>query len=366
VSRTVPQTRVTARQIADEAGVSTATVSVVLNGRAEQIGIKPQTRERVFEAARRLNYVPDQSARSLRGVRSRAVGVLWFLSAPQASYTIGAINSRCVRHGYEMHLTPFLRGPEDTVVALEDFARRKLNAVVIHLSSEHDLLEPRLAGLLKHFEAVVIVSPLPVESEHDSIWHDRLTAVRATADHFVTSGRRHPAIMAPAASNATKVDAFLDQLRLRGVDASRERHLVAIPEASPTPFDQYRHLHQLVPVFDRLLGAEGSTYDALFCSTDDLAMSACAWFRGRGIRVPEDVAVIGFDDTNAGACFDPPLASVMRHDEKLTELIEELLFSRLKQPGLRSRQIHLPMTLIPRASAGTASASAVPVRSRRS
>jgi LacI family transcriptional regulator len=343
--------RVTVKQLAAEAGVSIATVSVVLNDRADAIGISQKTRARVLEVSRKLNYVPNQSARHLRGKREPSVGVVWFLAAPQSSQTLGLLSACCQERGYRMHLTPYLRSMDDLLEAVEDFSRRRMDALVVHLAEPETLTDPRLLKAMSQFSAVVLVGTRKLERPFDQVRHDFSQAVRQVADYSVDTGRVRPAVVSTPAANAGKVQAYLDQLAQRGLRVD-ESSVVAIPHSRVSPFHHHYRLDHLTPYLEERFGGRPFPFDALFCTTDILAASVGRWLRGRGVKLPGEVALVGFDDIDANLCFDPPLASVTRHDEAMLKAVVDLLFTRLARPSAKRMYREIFMSFEWRASAG--------------
>jgi LacI family transcriptional regulator len=92
--------------------------------------------------------------------------------------------------------------------------------------------------------------------------------------------------------------------------------------------------------------------DALLCSCDEAAITAISWLTARGIHVPDDVAVVGFNNSSIDEHQAVPLASVDRREDEMIDAALQMLYSRLKEPALPVRRVELPMQFVWRRSAG--------------
>jgi LacI family transcriptional regulator len=198
---------------------------------------------------------------------------------------------------------------------------------------------------LKPFRASLVVFLEPCSYPGDMIVHERGPAFRAVADHFVDCGRRRPAILIYEKANRPKVEAFLSQLQSRGIP-TEDCSVIDLP-APPNGAE----LSEVEKCLEKRF-ASGVAFDALLCSTDEYAVAAIHWLRRRGLRVPEDVAVAGVNDSPVSRYLDPPLASIARDDAKLCESIVELLFRRLEQLSAPPQRRTVPMQFVWRESAG--------------
>lgn len=337
---------VTLSTIAREVGVSQSTVSAVLSRNAAKRRISPRTQQRILEIARRLNYRPNHLARGLRGRGTRTVGVLWSLSGPHPSESMARRIALLVQSkGYMAYLADSLNDPDLIVDQLADLARRGVEAMVMD-ASRRVVSVPSVRAGLAAFKSIVVVCREPLTGEPiNAVHHDRAVAFAEVAEHFVRTGRRRPAILA-GPGQTDKREAFLDRLDAAGLP----RH-----EASAIELRAPKPVSMLAEASWRTLEAAfpGEVpFDALACSTDEGAMAAMSWLKGRGKRVPEDVAVVGFNDNVGSAFTDPPLASIARRDDVIATTIDRLLFRSLAEPELPPQHEHVPMTFVHRRSAG--------------
>jgi LacI family transcriptional regulator len=336
----------TRRSIALEAGLSPTTVSLVLNNRGDSVGIKAETQQRVREIARRHNYVPNPLARGLLGKSTKTVGLLWGLGGPHLSAEMAQdISLRMQKRGYITHLTNSLTDPEIVRRQLADYRQRCVDAVVIKQGSE-GLLTQDVCRQLSTFKAAVTVSAVPPALPMDWICHDMVHGYIQAADHLADTGRRRPAIFTNVHANNRKVEGFLGQCRQRGMEVS---------DKSVINLRQGGQLKELADEAAQSLKAAFPgefPFDCLVCSADEVAAAAMVWLRGKGLRAPEDVGVIGCNNGLFCNLLTPALASMERQDEKVAEAIEQLIVSRLARPDLEARRMDVCSRFVWRESAG--------------
>jgi DNA-binding LacI/PurR family transcriptional regulator len=170
--------RVTASRIAEVAGVSAATVSLVLNRRGDDLRINRDTQQRVLEAARQLNYVPNYLARGLSGGSTRSIGVIWPLGgAPYNAGIAYQLVQRFAKRGYLTFQTDHLSDAKFTCRALVDLAQRRVDGLVFYAGAKI-LDNPEMPRLLGEFKSVVVISARDVPLDVDLILHDRRPPMR--------------------------------------------------------------------------------------------------------------------------------------------------------------------------------------------
>jgi LacI family transcriptional regulator len=340
---------VTLHDVARLAGVSTATVSRVVHG---QDRVREATRNRVQRAIEELGYVPDGAGRSLSRRRKDVIGLVC-VERPAQQYDIENMNLLFydeVLRGVESRirnkeewslLITFLQGMNDP-----DFPRLrafsgKVDGILIGEGSVPSTFIQRLAAHVP----VVIIAGTPDERAADVVTADNRAGAAAIATHLIREhGRRRLYFVAgpPNAPDASERRAGLDDVlrahpecRLAGwfqgffsVDSGEQagRKLAEMPrEALP---------------------------DAVLCANDQMAIGVLRALSRAGIRVPEEVAVTGFDDIFPGSLCDPPLTTIHQPMRLLGERACDRLLGRIADPALRPVVDLLPTELVLRSSCG--------------
>ena len=336
---------VTSREVARKCGVSQTAVSLVLNGRGDEHRISADTQRKILDVAEELGYRSNFLARGLKGASTQSVGLIWSITgSPQAAQVVSELATRIGRRNYVCYVMDSRGSTDATASALHDLAQRRVDAVIAQINGDvaH---QPAIATQLQAMPAAVLVSDRQLDVPYDVVSQDRLSAYRAAAQHFVDIGKKRPEMFGTVGHENAKANAFYAQLKQAGVTVANNPGIdIAGYQGDTISQRSYAALDAQFP--DR------PTFDALMCTTDEIAIAAMAWCRDRGLRVPEDVAIVGFDDTPIAAFQAPPLASVRRLDEQAVDIIEEMLFARLANPDAPRQTQHLTMQFEPRASAG--------------
>ena len=337
MSQTVP----TSVDVARAAGVAQVTVSRALTG---QPYVAETTRKRVIEAAQRLGYRPNHLASGLGGASTRSIALVWPINTLIGDAEIGAMVLRDARHkGFATYQA---ETDEQTIDTLDGLLRRRVDGLIFHWNPLW-VGQPSLVERINAFRAAVVVGPWKQDGlAADQVVHDRTEAIQAAVDHFSAVGRRRPAFAIPGnETNRYKYPVFLERCRQRGLGGDPSQ-IIEVRKTQPGSYAQ-DYEAALAHYLD-----SHSMPDALLCGIDQGAAAVMRLIQKRGLRVPDDVAVIGFNDTDFAPLLQPELASVDRCNAAIASALEKLLFSRLEASDLPSRTEHVPMKLILRESAG--------------
>ncbi|MET8804449.1 LacI family DNA-binding transcriptional regulator [Streptomyces sp. NPDC004546] len=311
----IPNTPASA-DVARLAGVSRATVSYVLNN-TSAVRISEPTRRRVREAARELGYVPHAAARSLRAGHSRMVlmpapaipvGPLYSRFLSELQRELGRLDYTVVQYG-----TVGLQGDE----AARAWAELRPVAVLVPGAG----LGPQGVGVLKRSgaRAVVTLGPGRVDGAHALLMdHDAVGACAGA--HLYARGRRRIGVVVPEESG---LEAF-SRPRLAGVRQALRGKDAAVTEL-PLAYTEESAARLAA-------GWRESGLDAVFAYNDEYAMLLMRALQDEGVRVPEDVAVIGADDLMLGRLLRPRLSTVhieLPSGRDLAELVDRAV----RDPG---------------------------------
>ncbi len=335
--------RVTSREVADRAGVSRTTVSMVLND-PDVPSIGEETRARVLEAAAQLGYTPNSAARVLVSGRTDTIGLV--LSQPELLAIDGfvpqlvlGISQVAEQFGYRM-LFETVRDPSRSGAYLELVGGKRIDGLIVVNPAVEDT---GLGQLIESGFPAVLVGTLKHPKECSVNFHTG-AAVRQLIGHLSSLGHRRIAHVAlsppgPVATNA----------RLASFRRSMKEAGLAVDEALVACGDYSAESGRLATA--RLLDT-GKRFTALFAANDTLALGAMKALRERGLRVPQDVAVVGFDDLPFSAFTDPPLTTVRNPGVAQGQLAAQKLLALLRHEPLAERVTFLDTELVVRESCG--------------
>lgn len=351
----VSSNRPTLLSVAKAAGVSHSTVSLVLNGRGEELRIGSKTRARILQTAEALNYTPNHLARGLRGKKTKTLGVLWSLGGPHRSVDVARqIAMIAKNHGYVIYLVDSLSDPDVTMRALRDFQQRCVDGIILEVGTLDVSPQSPLGQQLSHFSAVALVGFTAIQTPFDQMVLDMYPAMHDVVDHLVATGRRRLALLGCLRSNFHKFQAVRERWLHHGRSPG---DLVEIDVDFKSGYFSLADIDRMTRESLTQALARGAEFDCLVGSADEVAAAALSLLMARGKRVPQDVAIVGFNDDILASYISPPLASVAREEGKLVELLFNPLLERLQTPtdapGPAPGRIQtVPMRFIPRASAG--------------
>jgi LacI family transcriptional regulator len=328
---------VTIKDVAREAGVSVATVSRVWNDAAF---VSAATRQRVSEVATRLGYSPHGAARSLITRTTDAIGVLLpDLYGEFFSEIIRGIDQTAQHHGYHILVSSSHDSREEIEAALRSMRGRVDGMIIMSpdLEAQHTL--QALAGGFP----VVLLNGGSDSGSFDSITIANHEGAREMVRHLVRRGHRRVAMIAGPARNYDAAE------RLRGYRSALTESGIELDEALVKE-GSFSELSGHDAAVALLALAHRPT--AIFAANDSMAIGALSALREQGLRVPEDIAVGGFDDIPTARYMNPPLSTVHVDISTLGERAMDLLLALVREGEHPRQQLQLPATLVVRSSCG--------------
>lgn len=289
--------RPTIRDVAKVAGVSPSTVSRVLNGTGQ---VRESTRRQVEEAVRRLSYAPHPAARGLRLRTGHLLGlIISNLSFPFFGEVLKGMAEVAAARGYGVLLADSEGRLERELQLLEEVRRRGCTASLLITSDyrpEHTLV------LRRSRLPVVLASAHVADPEVPCVGVDNAAAAFDMMRHLLELGHRRIGIIrGPLDDPVTSGERLKGcRLALQGADLPWDEALVEEGDFS---------IRGGREATERLL-ARGMELTALFAFSDEMAMGALQALRRAGLRVPEDVALAGFDDLALAEGLEPPLTTI--------------------------------------------------------
>jgi DNA-binding LacI/PurR family transcriptional regulator len=331
------------RDVADRAGVSVKTVSNVVHGYPH---VSPETRRRVQAALDELDYRPNLSARTLRRGRSGLIALaLPALDIPYFGELASETVAAAAAHGWTVLVdqTDGEAAREREVAAgLEGHLIDGLLLSAVAVSADELRRPPASVPM-------VLLGERFTGDALDHVAVDNVAAARTATEHLLTGGRRRVAAIGyqePARSMSG-----VAPLRQTGYEQALAAHGLAVDPALTPQVESFGRPDG-VAAADRLLSLDDPP-DAVFCFTDVLALGALRSCALRGVRVPEDIAVVGFDDIEDGRFSTPTLSTVSPDKTAIARTAVELLSHRLEDPRRPARDVTVGFELVVRESSTT-------------
>jgi LacI family transcriptional regulator len=326
---------VTMREVARQAGVSIATVSRVLNGSGP---VGDETRARIEAVARAMRYVPNRAARSLSTSRTHTLGVvLPDLYGDFFSELLRGLDGAARHHRYHLLVAGAHGGADALASALNAMHGRVDGLVVMGPDVRADVLE---ANLPPRLPAVVLGARV---SGFAALSVDNEGGAAAMTRHLLALGHRRIAHVAGAGGNRDAAE------RLAGYRAV----MAAAGLATDDLVERGDFTEESGYAAARRLLDGAAPPDAVFAANDAMAVGAMSALRDAGRRVPDDLAVAGFDDIPLGRHLTPALTSVHVPIDTLGRRAVERLQAAVEDgDGAAGRPEILPTTLVVRASCG--------------
>jgi DNA-binding LacI/PurR family transcriptional regulator len=324
--------RLTLKDLARHLDLSPATISLVLNHSPVAAAIPEETQQRVFAAARELGYQPNYIAVSLRSKRTSSIGVLVpEISDPWAAEIVSGIESHLLANDYHYLVTSHRRSTENLLQDdLELLTRRGVDGMILVAT------ELREAPLLP---TVVISGHRRVEGlSNVVIDHDRAAGLALT--HLKELGHRRIALFRGQPGSSDTEDrsrAIFKAAVSLGVEIPPELTLQLSGEGEDEVFTPDAAYQEGYAFGKKLLGRR-LKFTALFAFDDASAIGAIRAFLDAGLSVPDDVSVVGFDDIQNAAYYNPRLTTVRQPLREMGRIAARVLLERINAPTPRTNR----------------------------
>lgn len=315
--------RVTLRDVADRAQVHYATASTVLNGAKGSTRVSEDTSRRVLQAAQDLGYRVNRTAQQLRTQRSHVVGLLTGdLENPFFSRMVSLCSGELERAGYEVILASRQQNSYRDFHLLESLLSRELAGVLIWSETLTEVRE----RVQKSGVSNVVILGMTIAG-YDSAAGVLDTGIQEALKHLRTEGRQRIAYFAPSQMIGREGDPRDRIYRECMAADGQPPHLVSYPGSASDVAAARVAAEALAGNWKRLPLAERP--DALFCFNDMNALGALMGLRRRGLRVPEDIALVGCDDLPLAAQLDVPLTTIAYPLKAICQDAVKMLLGRI-------------------------------------
>ncbi|GIP48388.1 LacI family DNA-binding transcriptional regulator [Paenibacillus sp. DXFW5] len=311
------------KDVANLAGVAVGTVSRVINNSG---AVKPKTRRKVEEAIRELNYIPNEVARNFKMQKSKMVALLlpsiWNPFFSELAYYI---EDELDREGFKLMLCNSGGKPEKELYYLDMLRQNKVAGIVgityndIENNVSHDI---PIVSIDRHFNKKITC-----------VTSDNFEGGRMALRELVKAGARKPAFIGSVTSvfseTMNRKKGFMHEAEALGVE------YVVYEKPDPIVDDE--------AYFNEFFN-EHAAVDGIFAITDMLAANYIERARKRGIRVPEDVKVVGYDGIQDNPYFHPILSTIRQPVEEMARMAIRLLYSKMEGEPLTEQVYRIPVT----------------------
>lgn len=332
-------THVTLEDVARMAGVSAKTVSRVINNESN---VAPETADRVQRAIAKLNYVPNSAASSLSRGRAMAIGLVvgWSLRTAFSSLLLENILQDATRRGYSLVLFPSDDNTADRVT--KAFLGRQMDGIVMDSGAADN------ADLVSRVNALnrpcVVIHPTHLDGYKRTsfVRIDNTDGARQATEYLIGLGHRAIGLVSfpyRAGQATERLSGYRAALEAAGIPFRSE--LVAESWEDPIQIGHKGAL-QLIPNHPEIT--------AIFGATDEIAIGALGAIWHLGLRVPEDISVIGFDDIFLASAINPPLTTIHQPIDEISRAAVDLVVNMIEGRSSGTADLVLPIELVVRNS----------------
>ncbi len=328
--------RVTIVEVAEKAGVSLGTVSRVINN---DVHVAPETRERVSAVMREMNYVANRQARSLKGSKTNVIGMLVpDLGTGYIGEIIHGIDTELALHQLDIMLFTTHRTASKEANYVANLVQGMVDGLLLVLPRNptdyiHTLSQANFPFVLIDHQGTGQLCPAVGATN----WQGGYNAT----EYLIKIGHTRIGFITGSMDLGAAID------RLEGYQSALRIHHIAedprlVYEGTFFQPDGYAGASALLDIDD--------PPTAIFASNDVMAMGAMDAVRSRGLRVPEDISILGFDDIPQAAMVRPALTTVRQPLEQMGRLATQVLVDQLKYPEKEIGRVELPTELVVRGS----------------
>ncbi|VXC38435.1 ribose operon transcriptional repressor RbsR [Serratia oryzae] len=329
----------TMKDVARLAGVSTSTVSHVINNNRF---VSDSVRSKVMAAVEQLNYAPSALARSLKLNTTHTIGMLVTSSNnPFYAEVVRGVERSCYERGYSLILCNTEEDAARMNRSMETLLQKRVDGLLLMCTESH---RPSPDSLSRYPSLpIVMMDWAPFEGANDVIQDNSLLGGEMATDHLISRGYRKIACIAGPQDKTTACH------RLAGYRRAMQRAGLNIPPAYEVHCNF--EFEGGVQAMQQLL-ALAEPPQAVFAGNDAIAVGIYQALYQVGLVVPQDMAVIGYDDIELAKYLTPPLSTIHQPKDSLGELAIDALINRLQHPERDAQVLVLTPELVERASVG--------------
>jgi len=325
---------VTIKTLAKELGMSVSTISRALNDKPD---ISEETKKKILETAKELGYVRNVTATMMRSNKSLTVGVIFEAEFdPFFSEILQGIEKGISKHDYRMLLMNTELRNEESKTAMNTLMEHRVDGVIIvPSSSEIEYIKPFIEDKFP----VVIIGRDYDDINVDEVYTDDVKGGYLAAEHLLKKGRRRLLMINSCSDHSAA------RMRQTGFSDYLEKSDIK---------SEYRIINDIETDYENTISfvkreyESGVKYDGVFCFNDMRAFAVINALSEKGIRVPEDVSVIGYDNIEFTTIFSPDLTTINIDKEKAGNEAVKILIQKINGTRKRTKKLMLDVSLIER------------------
>ena len=340
----------TLSDIADSVGVTPMTVSRVIN---ENGYVSDETREKVLRAAKDLNYRQNGLARALKRRSTETVGlVLGDISNPYSTELARAVRETLLNHGYNLFICISEHSAKEDIVAFKALADHSVDGIIVATRSNENG-DKYLRGIVESNLPVVVIGRDFQHEDVDFVSPDNLKGGFEATQHLIDLGHERIGFIGAnitAGSSLKRLQGYLQALKLHNIEI--DERLITGRNENDSDVPGYSTEEIGFEGMKRLLSLPNPP-TAIFARNDFTAIGAMSAIKEAGLRIPEDIAIVGFDDISLAVRTSPPLTTVRQPMRLEGQLAAEMLLEKIQGANKKSRRERiLNCELIVRESTG--------------
>ena len=339
--------KVSLADVAKSLGVSKTLVSLVLNGRGDEKGISKATQAKVHEKVKELNYKPNQFARGLRVGKSNTIGIVVAdISNSFYAKMCRSIEDHANANGYNIIICSSDENPEKESELIQMLIDRQVDGLIISTTQQNnnDII------LLKknNFPFVLIDRYVPMV-ETNSVTVDNLSGAQELVEHLIKLGNKRIGHLTISPSHLSTIKERTKGYKeaLKNNNIRFDKNLVREISFENIKEDVYREIKDLL--------SAPHSITSLFAVNNNIAVACIECLREMNIRIPQDVAVVSFDDIEAFKLCYPPITAVAQPINEMGVAAVDIILNMINNEGaeLPPKKVSLPTQMNVRRSCGS-------------
>lgn len=333
----------TIHDIAKMANASAATVSRVLSN--SSYPVSAAMREKIVRIAKEANYIPNMLGKQLKTNSSMTIGVIIpSISNPFYSSVILGVEETAREHNYHVIVCNSLQNPDLELMYLQTMAEKQVKGIILSSIAKDTTL---LKGLLKTGMQAIAIDQRIEEDEISQIEFNYAKGGYMATKHLIEHGHTHIGYVTSELDRHSRTEIY--QGYLKAMDEAGLTPVVEEAKASEVAFGASFEFNSGKQLAAQLLKRRGEL-TAIFACNDVMAFGVIHELSSRGIRVPADMSVIGFDGIEYGEMIHPPLTTIKQPDHEMGILACKLLLDKLQDKDSSQMSVMLQPRLVERAS----------------